>query len=143
MSIVQEIINADDTYEIANQILQHDLPGIDDCEEDERETFMNECRWAIGKKVRQVALMHAFREDPAIEDQTLRALCTSAKIKILNPSFIASVQEFVLLDYELGERTELHPLLETVEAETFASCEKIILALRCILDPEITSDEAV
>ncbi len=139
---MQEIINADDTYEIANQILIHDLPNIDHCEPNEQQTFIDECRWALGEKVRQVALMHAFRENPEIEDQTLRSLCASAREKILNPSFIASVQEFVLLDLDLRERTELHPHLAVVEAQTLTSCNRIIRALGSVIERDTTTDEA-
>ncbi len=136
------IINADDTYDIANQILLHDLPSIDECEEDERQTFIDECRWALGEKVKQVALMHAFREDPKIVNQTLQSLCLSAREKISNPSFIASVQEFVLRDLDLQKKSELHPLLAVVEAQAFTTCNRIIRSLGKIIQQDVMNAEA-
>lgn len=129
MSIVQMYIAADEAYDVANKILCHDLPKLETCDESDREAFVKECRWAIGEKVRQVALMHAFRETMNGDMQTLEELCLTARTKILDPSFMLSVQEFVLLDLGVRENLELHPHLRTVMQDTRSEYRKIIQAL--------------
>lgn len=129
-------IAGDETYEVANQILMQDLPGLDTCDADERETFVSECRWALGQKIKQVALLHAFREDPSAEDQNLQSLCTSARNKILSSSFMAVVKEFVLKDLGVDDRVELHPDLSLIKRDTMKAYESIIRAL----DKNIRSD---
>lgn len=129
MSIVQVYIAGDEEYEVANQILMHDLPGLDTCDADERETFVSECRWALGQKIKQVALLHAFREDSSAEDQSLENLCSSARNKILSASFMAVVQEFVLKDLRVADRMELHPDLTVIKRDTMKAYESIIRAL--------------
>ncbi len=129
MSIVQLYIAGDESYEVANRVLANDLPNIDLCDEDERETFVDECRWALGQKVRTVALMHAFRENKDGEMQSLEELCIAARAKITNASFMMSVQEFVLGDLKVSEQVELHPNIQGVMAETLQTYKKIMKAL--------------